>query len=190
MRLVLVVASAFVGGALVTSSAEGECDLSGPHDPFIGTPDCIRLSPDGSLVLEGFIIGTDGNPCAGTEIRAQFGAGCEDLVVCPDGGPATVFTTLTDDAGQFAFTLQVGGCCEGAGAFTLETGEGYTLLPVYNSVGSPDMNGDLVVNLADFVLFQAAFLSADTCADLASCDGSVALADFAAFQSQFLATCP
>jgi hypothetical protein len=46
------------------------------------------------------------------------------------------------------------------------------------------------VDLVDFTLFQAAFLSTNSCHDLMDCDEYVGLTDFTVFQSRFLADCP
>ncbi len=53
----------------------------------------------------------------------------------------------------------------------------------------PDMNGDGVLNLADFGSFQTSFAIGDEKADF-NCDGALNLADFGAFQTAFAVGCP
>lgn len=158
------------------------------------TPDCIRVDPSGAIAIEVTVIGTDSNPLGNEEVRVIFSSGCTDLVDVADNcNQPTVLTGTTDGGGFISFAPEYGGCCEEAGAVTIEADPGaVTLLPVYGSVGSNNNSGDGQADLNDFVAFQAAFLSADTCNDLANCDNNIALADFVAFQSLFLngAGCP
>jgi len=158
------------------------------------TPECIRVDPSGALDINVTVIGTDGNPLGGEEVRVIFSGACTDLVDVANGcAQPTVLTGTTGGGGMITFSPEYGGCCATAGAVTIEADPGaVTLLPVYNNVGSNDNNGDGVSNLSDFVGFQGAFLTADSCNDLAGCNGNVELADFVAFQSLFLngAGCP
>ena len=53
----------------------------------------------------------------------------------------------------------------------------------------PDVNGDHLLNLADFGAFQTAFALARPIGDF-NCDGSMNLADFGAFQTAYALGCP
>jgi len=155
-------------------------------------PACARFSPDGSMGIEVTIERVDGNPHADADVRAIVSGGCHDtLLECPlPGMPPLVFAGVTDHEGRVRFDLEVGGCCDEPASLLIETDPGAVAVLVFDDIGSPDLNGDLEVKLDDFVAFQAAFLGADTCADLAGCDEAVSLGDFVTFQSRFLATCP
>ena len=53
---------------------------------------------------------------------------------------------------------------------------------------SPDINGDCIVNLVDFGLFAANYLTTFVCCDF-NCDGMVNLVDFALFAMHFTHWC-
>jgi hypothetical protein len=57
------------------------------------------------------------------------------------------------------------------------------------TIGSPDNNGDCVVNLVDFGNFAGMFLGTSSCSDY-NCDGVVNLVDFGIFAAHFLHVCP
>jgi hypothetical protein len=168
------------------------------------TPGCIRVDPGGELTLDGQVIGTDAAPLGGNDVRVIFNAGCSALIQNPPGdcSQPTVLTQTTPGSGIFSFAPAIGGCCALPSSVTIEADPGaVTLLPVYDSVGSNDNNGSGQSNLADFVVFQGAFLSANTCNDVkggpddgpgGNCDEFVSLPDFVVFQSLFLngAECP
>jgi hypothetical protein len=158
------------------------------------TPDCIRVAPDGAFSIDVTVIGTDLNPLGGEEVRVIFSASCSDLVDVSAGcAQPTVLSGTTNGAGEISFSPEIGGCCEEAGAVTIEADPGaVTLLPVYDNVGSNDNNSTGDSTLPDFVNFQAAFLADESCNDLDGCDEEVGLADFVVFQANFLtgAGCP
>jgi hypothetical protein len=56
-------------------------------------------------------------------------------------------------------------------------------------IASYDSNGDLQVNLSDFVFFAGAYSTNDPCFDY-GCDGMVGLTDFIFFASHYLHRCP
>jgi hypothetical protein len=163
-------------------------------DPVLSvTPDCIRLCPAGNLPVNVQVIGTDGNPLGGNDVRMVFNAGCTSLKERPACTQPTVLTQVANGSGQVTFNPQIGGCCSVAGSVVIEADPGaVTLLPIYDSVGSNDNNGNGVSNLSDFVNFQAAFLTANTCHDLSGCNTTVNLSDFVIFQGHFLhgTACP
>jgi hypothetical protein len=82
------------------------------------------------------------------------------------------------------------GCCTGTAVAVIEADPGAVVLKVYNSIGTTDPTKDHVVALGDFVLFQAAFLSANPCFDYSGCNDLVQLGDFVVFQTDFLKDCP
>jgi hypothetical protein len=57
------------------------------------------------------------------------------------------------------------------------------------TIGSPDNNGDCIVDLVDFGNFALAYLSTDSCSDY-NCDGIVDLVDFGIFAVHYLHACP
>jgi hypothetical protein len=56
-------------------------------------------------------------------------------------------------------------------------------------VRSPDINGDCIVNLTDFIAFASMYLTANPCGDY-NCDGIVNLTVFIVFASHYLHVCP
>lgn len=159
------------------------------YDLVADMPGCVRVDPSGALSFDVRIYSEgSGEPHVGYEVRAVFHPSCTDLIQVDAGcDQPTVYLGMLDGAGMESFDFEIGGCCELPGAMVIEVDPGaITMLPVFGSIGSNDSNADGVSNLADFVAFQAAFLSADTCHDLTGCDGNVVLADFVAFQSLFL----
>jgi len=158
-------------------------------DPVVDMPDCLRVDPSGAIPFDVSVYNQgSGQPHAGYEIRAIFDPSCTDLVQVDAGcSRPTVFVGTLDTAGMESFEFLIGGCCDVAGAMVIEVDPGaVALFPIYHSIGSNDSNGDGRSNLADFVAFQAEFLTASTCHDLAGCDENVQLADFVAFQTLFL----
>jgi hypothetical protein len=158
------------------------------------TPECIRVAPDGAFPIDVTVIGNDGNPLGGDEVRVIFSASCVDLVDVSAGcAQPTVLSGITNGAGEISFSPEIGGCCDEAGAVTIEADPGaVTLIPVYDNVGSNDNNSTGDSTLPDFVIFQSNFLANDSCNDLADCNENVGLADFVVFQANFLtgAGCP
>ena len=151
-------------------------------------PECIRVSPDGSMAVQCWINRTDGSPHAGETVRLIFSLACSDLAECSGMSPL-VYSGLTSAAGIVEFNPQIGGCCMASAAAEIEVDPGAVTFSAYSAIGSPDNDGSLDVALDDFVRFQAAFLTSNQCHDLAGCDGEVFLPDFVTFQSKFLVGC-
>ena len=162
-------------------------------DPGLSTtPACIRVFPNGSLNLNGQVIGNNGLPLGNNQVRLIFAAACTGLRICPVSPPTqpTVITVTSNATGNFTFTPKVGGCCSATISASIEADPGAVTLRVYNAVGSADNTGDLSVTLGDFVNFQAAFNTAQSCNDIdGSCNGNVTLGDFVVFQALFNTTC-
>jgi hypothetical protein len=148
------------------------------------------------------VVGTDGLPMNGVAVRAIF----QDLVCtgsnlvtpCNAGivQPYPVVSGVTDAQGRVFFRLWMGGCCHGSTPVVeIQADPGATTLKTYVDIASPDSNGDLVVDVGDFVRFQQAFDNVGTtpaaCTNYADnpptdpCDGNTDIGDFALFQSAF-----
>ncbi len=190
----LVTAGALVGAlTLVAASAPRGEVIDCAASTF---PDCIRVCPEGDVDLPVTLVGTSGNPIAGAVVRLIVSAMCtytgtDGVLPCP-GAAYPVVTGVTDASGRVDFSLPWSGCCSGSGAVSMEVDPGAVVCVSYDSIGSVDSHYPLdgVVGLADFVVFQMAFLSTDTCHDYYGCDDFVALADFVVFQTHFLHACP
>jgi len=177
-----------------------------PDPSLSSTPPCLRVAVQGDFGVSGQVIGTDGNPLGGDQVRLIISPACSNMRQCPDAAtpPQFSLSTTADGSGNFSFAPEMGGCCSAAGAGTIEADPGaVALLPIYNAIGSPDNGGDgvavsdLQVTLPDFSRFAAAFLTANTCYDYTVlnqaaadyCDGNVQLADFSIFAGTFLDMC-
>jgi hypothetical protein len=186
--------SALVAGVFVLAMLPASLSHAIIPDPDASTvPGCLRVSPGGSLPLQVTVIGTNGLPIAGEEVRLIL-----DDSVCPVDAILScadpsgyVISGVTNGAGQVDLIVNLSGCCEAAAVGIIEADPGSVALEIYDVIASTDSFGlDGVVAISDFVAFQAAFLGADACYDYANCDGQVQLVDFVAFQADFLAECP
>lgn len=159
-------------------------------DPLLSViPECLRVSPDGALDVPVQILFCDGTPGAFVDVRLIIDPACQTEISGCDG--ATVYTVITNGAGDAVIEPLLGGCCVADPAAIIEADPGaVTILPRYETIGSPDNDADLMVQLDDFVRFQGAFLGSDACHDLSGCDEDVMLSDFVVFQGRFLARCP
>jgi hypothetical protein len=116
----------------------------------------------------------------------------ESLVICPGG---TIADDPTDEHGRTTFTqaLAAGGASNLAAAEKLTVEFMYYTLErngVDVFVNSPDLNGDLIVNLSDVVSFTGYFYGPyDYAADF-YWDGVLNLADVALMAAGMLASCP
>ncbi len=114
------------------------------------------------------------------------------LVFCEDGNIAdhdSDFNGQTD----FSFPLKGGGCAEDAETWGILDGQpvGGSPNPLLNlNYNSPDMNGDLVVNLTDIVLFADYFSGTyGYCADF-YWDGVINLSDLVVITPHLGHSCP
>ena len=108
---------------------------------------------------------------------------------CPDGNIAD-FDTDENGYTEFALAPCGGGCSENLtlrGFLTPGTPFNETNLALFR-FNSPDISGDLVVNLIDLALFAPAFLGSDYCFDY-NWDGVVNLVDLALFAPHFTHAC-
>ena len=94
----------------------------------------------------------------------------------------------TDALGQAtAYYTYFGGCGDLTFYATIQTVTAGPSAAI--TIGSPDNNGDCVVNLVDFGNFASDFLTTSSCSDY-NCDDIVDLVDFGNFASHFLHICP
>ncbi len=166
-----------------------------PDPGASSTPGCLRTSPDGTLGtgLQVTVIGTNGLPIDSEEVRLILdSAACGALIQACPGQAYPVISGTTDASGQVTLEVFLSGCCISAAVGVLEADPGSVVLNTYGSIASTDADSpyDGLTGLGDFVLFQTAFLTADTCFDFDACNDFVELGDFVIFQNDFLAVCP
>lgn len=165
---------------------------------IVTTPGVAVISPGGtapSLASQGLTIFIQVFDCEGLPLPnfpavdiwvSDLGTG--ELSICQNG---SIADADTDAEGR----TTIAGAISGGGYTT-------TGVQVYlsgNAVGppgplpvdfiSPDYDGDLVVDIVDFIAFAADFGTGATRSDFTS-DGTVGLSDFAAFGIYFGDTCP
>lgn len=103
----------------------------------------------------------------------------------PAGGTAA--DAATDASGQTEWfqPLQAGGCTIGETTIVQVAGQGLAGPGLDIAFVSPDINGDLIVNLADLSTFSAGYTGTyDPCADMFY-DGSMNLSDLALFSQSY-----
>jgi hypothetical protein len=160
---------------------------AGDGDRLDAAQDCIGGTVVATVTLNLFDIGF--NPVAGYP-AVDMWLQANGLVTCPYGsiadGPSDVNGMTT-----FSGTIYGGGCSNDASLNVYINPHG-----LLNQVGlnldliSPDLNGDLVVNLTDLVMFVNIYVGAySVCADYV-CDGTINIADVATIAAHFGATCP
>jgi hypothetical protein len=109
------------------------------------------------------------------------------LVFCPGGNLADANTNASGET-TFSGTLIGGGCTQG-GLVVYVSGAALVGPPLEIEVNSPDINGDLVVDYCDSILFTQAFLGAYTfCADF-NHDGIINISDILGFTPHFCSIC-
>jgi len=143
-------------------------------------------------------IDTHGFPIAAIPPQDWWLIGCNDGLSIWNGSASIDADGITDSNGQTSIgaAIKAGGCDIGLSVVV----QGIVLMqspgcaarechPI--SVRSPDVNGDLVVNLVDFSIWAPSFQSAaaPACHDF-SFDGVVSLVDFSIFGGHFLHFCP
>jgi hypothetical protein len=156
------------------------------------------LGPQG-LTIEVFVRDNTNVPIKGIPAEDFWLVGCNDLLeLC--GGSASIDASGPTDANGYTTIVGdlAGGGCDSGGVRIVVQGTvlgagvcGTPCIPI--KVRSPDINGNLLVNLADFALFGAGYTSPpkpyDECLDFATSFGIVNLGDFAKFGSHYNHVC-
>ncbi|MBI4720118.1 MAG: hypothetical protein HY770_02605 [Chitinivibrionia bacterium] len=159
---------------------------------------CVLVCPAGDgdqLSAKGVTISIEindgaGDPIAGVPATDFWVVDCDpalDMVLC-GGSASSNATAATDENGQTTMEgdIAAGGCADGLSVvvqgFVIEEGVSCTPVCLDIDIRSPDMNGDLAVNLLDFALFGGAYPpnAYAKCADF-NCDAAINLQDFSAF---------
>ena len=130
-----------------------------------------------------------GNPYPGIQFMDIWLEG-QGLNFCQDGNTAD-FNTDPNGYTEFANPLRGGGCSEYPSLVGYVMGMPFLQPPQpYIKVNSPDMNGDLIINLADVAMFSSAFFSGYSyCADY-FWDGILNLSDVAILSQHVGHSCP
>ena len=168
------------------------------------TPACLRICPEGDLAFEVKVRDSQNMPMSGSPVRVIFSPDANDLIFWCDTQSHPVIEGITDYYGEVTFNIAAGGCFEGGNAtIYIEADPGAVALNAYERIGSTDLYstydelaGDGEVNLLDFVVFSAKFLTTDYCADYhdstpddLQCDEDVDLDDFVVFFRHYLDAC-
>ena len=138
-------------------------------------------------------------PIAGVPAADIWVIGCNNQLALCGGSGAINASAATDANGQTTITADIaaGGCDLGGLRVVVQgvaIGAGVCADPCLAiKVKSPDVNGNLVVNLVDFATFGAGYTSPpkayNECIDFVAPFGTVTLADFAKYGSHNNHTC-
>lgn len=193
----LLVASVAFGGIIdpcnSTAVSSGGCVMVCPAG------DGDQMSDKGATITITVLDGS-ATPIEGVPATDFYVIDCDptlDMVLC-GGSASSNATAATDEFGVTTMEgdIAAGGCADGLSVVV----QGYiieefppectaaTCLPIL--IRSPDMNGDLVVNLQDFSAFGLAYPPNTyfKCADF-NCDGLVNLQDFSTFGLHYQHAC-
>ncbi len=110
-----------------------------------------------------------------------------DIVLCLDG---SIADANTDVNGQTTFSQALKAGLNGAGLKVIINSDPLTQEPLDFLFNSPDMSGDLVVNLTDIVLFADIYFTAYGYAADFYWDGVVNLSDIVLLAQGIGASCP
>jgi hypothetical protein len=192
----LLVASVAFGGiidpCLSTATSAGGCVMVCPAG------DGDQMSDQGATIsitiVDGSSVAIEGIPA--TDFYVIDCDPVNDMTLC-GGASSSNATAATDVNGQTTMEgdIAAGGCADGVAVvvqgFVIQDSPACTV-PTCLSIliRSPDMNGDLVVNLADFSAFGLAYPpnAYNKCADF-NCDASVNLQDFSTFGLHYQHSC-
>jgi hypothetical protein len=203
MSKLLFVATTLLLVAGVASA--GIIDPCNSPATFNGTlPACLFVCPQGdtdSFAVQGFTLSFIINDLGGAPIPDIPGTDfymidCDpvlDLTLCA-GSASSAADSATNGNGQTTMSngsMSAGGCADGISVVV----QGFILQDPNDNcndycwdvkVRSPDINGDLVVNLVDLALFAACFPPQpyDPCCDF-DCNATVNLQDLARFAFHF-----
>ena len=160
-----------------------------------GDTPVARISPAGtapSLADQGVIIHVEMMDCTPTPIpnfpfQDIWVSAQGELNICRDG---SVADANTDEDGRTTISGAIFGGNQSQGGVTVwVSGIPSDTGPLALDFVSPDINGDLFVNLNDFSLFGADYNSTAFRSDLND-DGAVNLKDFSLFGQHYNEVCP
>lgn len=138
-------------------------------DPVHSSVDpCLIVCPEGDFTFRVTVRDIVGNPIANASVQVDL-CRCPSVIPCPGEGCA--YIKLSDAAGNATFQIKAGGTCA---AGVLITADGVVLGS--RGVASPDQNGDLIVDAADYAVAVGKLGNTDPTADF-DCDGGVTNAD-------------
>ncbi len=161
--------------ALSAGPALAQCG----HPPNCNFPSHITVCPSGDFMVTGQVRDVNGNPCIGSTVHMQFHPPAVGTLWVHPAYPFPVVSATTNLTGTVTFQPMMGGCSPG-GFVTFFDNAG-VVLGQANTINSPDINGDGIVNLSDVTLLARAFYNGYTpCADL-NMDGAITLSDVTLF---------
>lgn len=139
-----------------------------------------------------------GHPVSSIPADDFWVIGCNYQLVLCGGGHAIDADSATNGDGKTTISgaTAAGGCDVGLSVVVYGVVIEDSATCTYNvclpyAVKSPDINGDLVVDIVDFSLFAVAYGPPpiyDACKDY-NCDGAIGLVDFSIFAQHFLHGC-
>jgi hypothetical protein len=167
----VLVSVLILGSILAANVASAQCG-----DPANSRfPNHIVLCPSGDLSVMGQVLDVNGNPCVASTIHLLFQAPAILQLWSHPADPFPLYTATTNLAGTVMFNPRVGGCAMGGSVIYYDPSG--VVLGTSQTVNSPDINGDGVVNLADIPLFTAAYFGGySPCCDF-NMDGVLNLLD-------------
>jgi hypothetical protein len=182
-------------GIVHPCSSEAEFCTSGSRCWFICPQGDGQTLANGSNEICIHIEDATGAPIAGILATDFWLIGCTDLCLC-NGSGCIDADSATNDQGNTTMsgTMSAGGCdlvgvqvvCQGV----IVGGPTPPCNPCLSIwVTSPDLDCTLIVDIVDFTIFAAAFVTAyDPCCDY-NCDGIIDLIDFALFAQHWQHRC-
>jgi hypothetical protein len=183
-----VATSGGIDNSYATIAPGGEGSVLYNRIDGAGYPFTAAHLPDGSVVdatITLTLLDDYGQPIphhAGEDFWLDTSAGG---LVYPAGG--TIADGPTDENGQTRWRnpLAAGGCSVGETVHVMVAGQPLNQPGLHLAFVSADINGDMVVNLADLSIFAAAYLGDyDECADL-FVDGGMTLSDLSLFSQVY-----
>jgi hypothetical protein len=192
MRTLFISILAVLSLAAVASAGIPSASTSTVEAVGTGTPSCnpgeAVVCPAGDLgqvVVTVTVRNIYGDPLPGQLVNCYAVPVSGTFCFCPGQDPQSSTTDVNGQA--FFYYAFFGGC----GTLQWGADSGGIVFNPSNiiTIASPDINGDCVVNLADFGQFAVNFLTVNPCEDY-DCSGLVDLSDFGTFAVHFLHACP
>ncbi|MFH1311778.1 MAG: Ig-like domain-containing protein [Candidatus Eisenbacteria bacterium] len=186
--VILSLAVAGVAAAGIPNASTSTVEREGQGSPGTCDPDIAIVCPAsdiGAIQVTVTVRNIYGDPLPGMTVDCWAEEVAGVFCWCPG---ESLQTDVTDINGQcFFYFTDFGGC--GTIQFGAQSdGIVFTPSPTIE-VRSPDINGDCIVNLQDFILFAGYYLTTNPCGDF-DCSGLVDLQDFIIFASHYLHVCP